>query len=123
MNMDDGNRDDDRRKTFSEEIEVAAKDLFGRVDALIKEGNVRLLRIRSEKGDIFLELPLTVGAVTGGVVALAAPWLAVLGAVAGLVGRVRIEIVRVSDEDEEEEEEDDDDDEDETDRPFDERPM
>lgn len=96
--MDDSG--EERRKRFTEEIEVAAKDLIGRIDDLIKEGNVRLLRIRSEKGDIFLELPLTVGAVTGGVVALAAPWLAVLGAVAGLVARVRIEVVRVAEEDE-----------------------
>lgn len=87
------NSNKDRWKTF-EEIEVAAKDLITRIDELIKEGNVRLLRVRSEKGDVFLELPLTVGAVTGGVVALAAPWLAILGAVAGLVARVKIEIVR-----------------------------
>jgi hypothetical protein len=90
--MDESNNKD-RWKTF-EEIEVAAKDLISRIDELIKQGNVRLLRVRSEKGEVFLELPLTVGAVTGGVVALAAPWLAVLGAVAGLVARVRIEIVR-----------------------------
>jgi hypothetical protein len=90
----DENHDKDGRRTFTEEIEVAAKDLIARLDDLIKEGNVRLLRVRSEKGDVFLELPLTVGAVTGGVVALTAPWLAVLGAVAGLVARVRIEIVR-----------------------------
>jgi hypothetical protein len=89
----DENGNKDRWKTF-EEIEVAAKDLITRIDELIKEGNVRLLRVRSEKGDVFLELPLTVGAVTGGVVALAAPWLAILGAVAGLVARVKIEIVR-----------------------------
>lgn len=89
----DENSNKDRWKTF-EEIEVAAKDLITRIDELIKEGNVRLLRVRSEKGDVFLELPLTVGAVTGGVVALAAPWLAILGAVAGLVARVKIEIVR-----------------------------
>ncbi|HEV7277310.1 MAG TPA: DUF4342 domain-containing protein [Devosiaceae bacterium] len=101
--MDD-NSGGDRRKSFTEEIEVAAKDLVGRVDELIKEGNVRLLRIRSEKGDVFLELPLTVGAVTGGVVALAAPWLAVLGAVTGLVARVKIEIVRVGDTQEDDEE-------------------
>lgn len=96
---------DDARKSFTEEIEVAAKDLIARIDALIKEGNVRLLRIRSEKGDVFLELPLTVGAVTGGVVTLAAPWLAVLGAVTGLVARLRIEIVRVGEEDEDDGEE------------------
>lgn len=99
----DEKQDESRTRSFTEEIEVAAKDLFGRVDELIKEGNVRLLRIRSEKGDVFLELPLTVGAVTGGVVALAAPWLAVLGAVTGLVARVRIEIVRVAEEDKDDE--------------------
>lgn len=102
--MDD-KHDENGRRSFTEEIEVAAKDLIARIDALIKEGNVRLLRIRSEKGDVFLELPLTVGAVTGGVVALAAPWLAVLGAVTGLVARVRIEIVRVSDDEGEDKDE------------------
>jgi hypothetical protein len=92
QNMDEDNKD--RWKTFSEEIEVAGSQLVDRVTQLLKEGNVRLLRIRSENGDVFLEIPLTIGAVTGGVVALAAPWLAVLGAIAGLLARVKIEIVR-----------------------------
>lgn len=86
--------DKDRWRTFTEEIEIAGSQLVDRVTQLLKEGNIRLLRIRSENGDVFLEIPLTIGAVTGGVVALAAPWLAVLGAVAGLLARVRIEIVR-----------------------------
>ncbi|MHB1104641.1 MAG: DUF4342 domain-containing protein [Devosia sp.] len=90
--MDEDNKD--RWKTFTEEIEIAGSQLVDRVTQLLKEGNIRLLRIRSENGDVFLEIPLTIGAVTGGVVALAAPWLAVLGAVAGLLARVRIEIVR-----------------------------
>src|SRR5690606_39904743 len=106
-----GTMDDDKNRwnTFTEEIEIAAKDLIGRVDALIKEGNVRKLRIKSEDGDIFVELPLTVSAVTGGIVTLAAPWLAVLGAVAGLVARVRIEIVRQEPVAEDEDNEDEDD--------------
>ena len=90
--MDEDNKN--RWKTFTEEIEIAGSQLVDRVTQLIRDGNVRLLRIRSENGDIFLEIPLTVGAVTGGVVALAAPWLAVLGALAGLLAKVRIEIVR-----------------------------
>lgn len=90
----DEHDDKDRWKTFTEEIEIAGNQLVDRVTQLLKEGNVRLLRIRSENGDVFLEIPLTIGAVTGGVVALAAPWLAVLGAVAGLLARVKIEIVR-----------------------------
>lgn len=38
-------------------------------------------------------MPLNVGVVAGGVVTLAAPGLAVLGVLAGLVTRVRIEVV------------------------------
>lgn len=107
MDEDDKNR----WKTFTEEIEIAGNQLVDRVTQLIKEGNVRLLRIRSENGDVFLEIPLTLGAVAGGVVALGAPWLAVLGALAGLLAKVRIEIVRQEairpgDEDDDEDEDD-----------------
>jgi hypothetical protein len=81
-------------KTFTEEIEIAGHQLVDTVTKLIAEGNIRRIRVRSQKGDVYLDVPLSVGAVTGGVVALAAPWLAVLGAVAGLLTRVKIEVVR-----------------------------
>ena len=110
--MDEDNNKN-RWKTFTEEIEIAGNQLVDRVTQLLKEGNVRLLRIRSENGDVFLEIPLTIGAVTGGVVALAAPWLAVLGAVAGLLAKVKIEIVRQEEIKPGEEDEDDEDDDDE----------
>jgi hypothetical protein len=83
-----------RWKAFTEEIEVAGNQLVERVNELLREGNVRSLRLKSDDGKIFLELPLTVGAGIGGVVALAAPWLAVLAALAGVFARVRIEVVR-----------------------------
>lgn len=81
-------------KAFTEEVEVAGHQLVNEVNRLIAEGNVRKLEIRSEKGDVFLSVPLTAGAVAGGVVAIAAPWLAAIGAIAGLVGKVKLEIVR-----------------------------
>jgi len=81
-------------KTFSDEIEVAGHQLVEQVTRLLAEGNVRRLLIRSESGEVFLSVPLTAGAVVGGVAALAAPWLAVIAAVAGLVAKVRIEVVR-----------------------------
>ena len=81
-------------KTFTEEIEVAGSQLVEEVNRLLAEGNVRKLRIRSEKGDGFLEVPLTAGAVAGGVVASAAPWLAIIAAIAGIVAKVKLEIVR-----------------------------
>jgi hypothetical protein len=86
--------DDNRWKTFTEEIEVAGSQLVERVKELVAEGKIRRLRIKSADGDTVLEVPLTVGAVAGGAVALAAPWLAVLGAFATLVAHAKIEIVR-----------------------------
>lgn len=87
-------RDKTSWKTFTEEIEVAGSQLMEEINKLLAEGNVRRLRIRSEKGDVFLDVPLTAGAVAGGVVVIAAPWLAVIAAVAGLVAKVKVEIVR-----------------------------
>lgn len=84
----------EHKRSFKEEIEIAGSELVERVKALIAEGRARVLRIRAADGDVRLEIPLTVGAVTGGVVTLAAPWLAVLGVLAALVTRVTVEIVK-----------------------------
>jgi hypothetical protein len=90
----DQNSGDDRKRTFTEEIEVAGAQLVERVKQLYAEGRVRRLRIKSADGELLLELPLNVGAIAGGAVALAAPWLALIGAFAGLVARAKVEIVR-----------------------------
>lgn len=91
--MNDENKSN---RTFTEEFEIAGHQLLERIRELIAQGNVRTLRVKSESGDIFLEIPLTAGAIAGGVVALAAPWLAAIGAIAALATRVKIEIVRNS---------------------------
>ncbi len=102
--QEDEQMNDDNEKgrwqTFTEEVEVAGHQLMDEVTRLVAEGNVRKLRVRSEHSDVVFEVPLTAGAVVGGVVVLAAPALAVLGALAGLLAKVKIEIVRkVEDED------------------------
>lgn len=84
----------DSWKTFTEEIEVAGQHLVDEVNRLLAEGNVRKLEIRSEQGDVYLSVPLTAGALAGGVVALAAPWLAVIAALPGLLGKVKLVVVR-----------------------------
>ena len=91
---------DDKPKaesTWTEEIEIAANELVDRVKELIREGNVRRLIIREQDGDTVLEIPLTAGAVVGGVMVAFAPLLAALGALAALVAKVKIEIVRTED--------------------------
>lgn len=90
--MDDQNGK--AKQTFTEEIEVMGNQLIERIRALLNEGNVRQLRIKTADGDIVLETPLTFGVVAGGAVALAAPWLAILGAIAAFVTHVKVEVVR-----------------------------
>ncbi len=83
-----------KKRTMVEEFEVEGRQLVERVRELIREGNVRRLRIKDASGKYLIEVPLTVGVVGGGVFVLAAPTLAALSALAGLVANVRIEIVR-----------------------------
>jgi len=79
---------------FTEEIEVAGTQLMEEINRLLAEGNVRRLQIRSEKGDVYLSVPLTAGAVAGGVVVVAAPWLAAIAAIAGIATKLKLEIAR-----------------------------
>ena len=89
--MNDGNAG---WRNIVEELEVSGKHLLAEVNRLIGEGNVRKLVVKSDDGQVFLTLPLTAGAVAGGILTLGAPWLAILAAVAGLVANVRLEVTR-----------------------------
>lgn len=81
-------------KTFAEEIEVSGHHLLSEINRLIAEGNVRKLVVKTDDGRVFLTIPLTAGAVAGGILTIGAPWLAVLAAIAGVVANVKLEIVR-----------------------------
>ena len=81
-------------KSWTEEIEVAGGQLVDRVKELVNEGNVRRLIIRSGDDKVLLEVPLTAGVAVGGVVTIIAPVLAALGALAALIARVKLQVVR-----------------------------
>lgn len=80
-----------------EEIHTTGQHLLNEIHRLIAEGNVRKIVVKSNDGHVYLTVPLTAGAVAGGIVTLGAPWLAVLAAIAGLVADVKIEVVRDAD--------------------------
>ena len=86
-----------QKRTWTEEIEVAGEELVSRIKHLAAEGQVRRIRLVEPDGDIVLEMPLTIGAIAGGAVVLAAPVLAVIGAIAAFVTKVKLEIVRTGD--------------------------
>ncbi|MCB0184297.1 MAG: DUF4342 domain-containing protein [Caldilineaceae bacterium] len=85
---------DKAKQTWMEEIEVAGGQLVEQVKEWINEGNVRRLIIRSQDNKVLIEIPLTAGVAVGGVVTLFAPVLAAIGALAALIAKVKIQIVR-----------------------------
>lgn len=82
-----------------ERVSVAGAELVGYVKELIEKGNVRRLIIRKPSGDILLEVPLSAGIAVGGALTILTPVLAALGAIAALVAKVQVEIIRREDND------------------------
>ena len=63
------------------------------------EGNVQRIIISNSDGQKLLEIPLTAGVAVGSALTIFAPVLAALGALAALISKAKIEVVRVDDED------------------------
>ena len=73
-----------------EEFSVNGDQIISKVKEIIKAGNARRIIIKNEKGESILEIPLTLGAVG----ALIAPMLAAVGAVAALVTKCTIVVIK-----------------------------
>ena len=81
-------------RTFVERLEVSGGELVDRFRDLVADGNARRVVIRDSDGEELLTAPLTFGVVAGGLITVAAPLLAALGALAALVTRVKLEVIR-----------------------------
>lgn len=80
-----------KQQEFStEQFKVYGHEVLKKVKELIKEGNVRRIIIKNEKGKIMVEIPVTF-AVVGTVFA---PILAAVGALAAVVNKCTIEVER-----------------------------
>jgi hypothetical protein len=77
----------------ADEFRVKGEELLKKVGDIIREGNVRRVIIKDEKGATYLEIPLTIGVVG----ALFLPVLAAVGALAALAANFTIEVVRRDD--------------------------
>lgn len=73
-----------------EEYKVNGQELLKKIKELIAEGNIRRIIIKNEKGEPFIEIPLTI-AVVG--TALIPVWAAI-GALAALITNCTIEVER-----------------------------
>ena len=78
----------------TEKFSVAGSQLVEKIKQLIREGNVR--KVRLIHGDkTILEIPLSIGAPAAAITILAAPILAALGAFAALVTECTIEVEKM----------------------------
>ncbi len=89
-------------QTWTERVELAGSELVEKVKQLIDEGNVRRLIIRDQNDKVIVEIPLTAGVAGVALMTWLTPVLAALGAMAALLAKVKVDIVRVEDEEEEE---------------------
>ena len=74
----------------TEEFSVNGDQVVEKVKQLIKEGNVRRVIIKNEKGESIMEFPVTAGVVG----ALLLPTLAALGAAGALMAQCTIAVER-----------------------------
>lgn len=81
-------------KTKTEEFHISGSKLIEQIKDILRQGNVRHVSIQDDDGDFKLEMPLTVGVLGASAVTLLAPWLAILGVVAGLVANVKVVVER-----------------------------
>ena len=79
-----------------EEFEVTGEKLIATIKEIVRQGNIRRVSIKSEKGATLLEFPLTLG-VAG---ALVLTQLAAIGAIAALVTKCSIVVEKIVEEDE-----------------------
>lgn len=77
-----------------EEFKLSGADLVGKVKELIEAGKVRRIIIKSESGASLLEIPLTVGVAGAAALTLFAPILVAVGALAGVLTKCSIVVVR-----------------------------
>lgn len=73
-----------------EQFKVYGHELVKKIKELIKEGNIRRIIIKNEKGKVMMEIPVTF-VVVG---AFFAPVLAAIGALAALMTKCTIEVER-----------------------------
>ena len=80
--------------SFTERVELAGDQVVIFLSQLFKDGNIRRIVLRSEKGQELFAIPLLPAAAVGGIAIVAAPTLAAAGAAVALLKKVQVDIER-----------------------------
>ena len=74
------------KKQKTEEFVVNGEEVIGKIKELINEGNIRRIIIKDMDDKVLIEIPLTIGVV----IAVLAPVLAAVGALAAIITKCKI---------------------------------
>lgn len=84
-------------KTWVDEIQVQGGELVGKIQELLRDSTATRVSICKPNGEELVSLPLTVGVLAGGLLTLAAPKLAAIGAIGAIIAQLRLRVERHSD--------------------------
>jgi hypothetical protein len=79
-----------QEKSWTESIKVAGEKVGEKIEALLREGNIRRVMVKQE-GRTIAEFPLTIGVVGAAI----APPVAAIAAIAAIVTECTVEIERI----------------------------
>ena len=87
-------QDDGKSMLSTEEIEIVGGQLLECMGYLLRDSNVRQIRIKAPGGQLLFEPPKDGGLWGDGIMGLGPPWPGILGAVAAMVARMTVEVTR-----------------------------
>ena len=73
-----------------EKITGTVEEIIEKIEELIKDGNLRRIVIKDQDDEVFIEIPILIGAI----VTVAAPFVTAVGAVAGYAANFSVEIIK-----------------------------
>ena len=68
-------------------------EIIAKVEELLKEGNLKRIIIKDKNGELFIEIPIIIGAI----LTVAAPFVTAIGVIAGYAAKFTVEIVKKDD--------------------------
>lgn len=81
-------------KVTLEELKISGDALVVKVKELIHQGNIRRLIIKNDEGQTLIEIPMTVGVISGFISAVFFPVIAAVGVIGAMVAHLTIVIER-----------------------------
>jgi hypothetical protein len=75
---------------MSNKFNLSFDEFLKKLEDLIKEGNLRRIIVRDQNGEKYIEMPLLVGFIGS----LAAPYITLIGVLAGVAAKFTVEIIK-----------------------------